>query len=374
MGTTPIAEPASRPVASPPSETEPLVSVVVVNYNGAEEIEGCLTALAADAAAPPIEILVVDNASTDGSAAIADRLAVEDARITVLRSPINRGYAGGVNVALEHARGSLVAVLNIDVAVGPGWLEPLVALLEARPEAGAVCPLIVLQADPETINAAGQDLNVTGLGFNRWLGRPRSRAGTEPILVSGLHGGAFVIRKQIFDRLGGWDESGFLYAEDVQLSWMLQLLGADVYCEPSSVVVHDYHLTMQPRKLFMLERNRAAMVLANLRTGTLVALSPLFALTELMMWGYCLLRGPRFLKAKLDSYRWLVSQRGQIGTRRKLAGSLRRRSDRQILRRLRWGYAWDQFVTLGRERGRSERREIPAESGGPGSTPPTASG
>jgi GT2 family glycosyltransferase len=304
-------------------------------------------------------VLVVDNASTDGSADAAEGFVADYPAFRVLRSPVNRGYAGGVNVALEQAKGRYVAVLNMDIEVSKGWLRPIVDLLEAKPDAGAACPLTVLRADPATVNAAGQDVNVTGLGFNRLLGKPVDRAGTEPELVSGLWGGAFVIRKQLFDRLGGWDESGFLYAEDVQLSWMLQLLGADVYSVPGSVVVHDYHLSMDPEKLFLLERNRSVLVLSNQRLGTLALLTPLFAVSELMMWGFCLLRGPRFLAAKARSYGWIARHLGWIRGRRAQVRSLRKRSDRAILGRLRWGYPLDQFLTLGRERGLEQRREIP---------------
>ena len=356
-----ITEPGPAAAAGSSREA-PLVSIVVVNYNGADSLEACLEALALHAG-DGNEVLVVDNASTDGSAEIADRFAAEVPAIRVLRSPVNRGYAGGVNTGLAEARGRHIAVLNMDIVVTPGWLDPLVESLRQRPATGAVCPLIVLRADPGTINAAGQDLHVTGLGFNRWLGKPRERAGSEPILVSGLHGGAFVIRREILDRLGGWDESGFLYAEDVQLSWQLQLLGVDVLCVPASVVSHDYHLSMHPRKLFLLERNRAVAVFGDFGAGTLAALAPMHLVTELMMWGYCLLRGPRFLKAKLDTYRWLFANRGRVRARRALARSIRRRRDREILRRVRWGYAWDQFLTLGRERGLAQRRQIPEQAG-----------
>jgi GT2 family glycosyltransferase len=343
---------------------EPLpVSVVVVNYNGGPEVEDSLAALAADDASPRFEVLVVDNASSDASAEVAERFAAGDDRFTVVRSPVNRGYAGGVNVGLELAKGKYVAVLNMDIQVSPGWLSPLVDELEANPATGVACPLVLLRADPDRINSAGQDVNVTGLGFNRLLGKPREAAGGEPAMVSGLHGAAFVIRREILERLGGWDESGFLYSEDVELSWNVQLLGSDIRVIPSSTVTHDYHLSMDPEKLFLLERNRATIVLTNARLGTLALLSPLFAVTELMMWGYCLIRGPRFLAAKGRTYGWVAGHVGWIRERRARSRELRRRSDRDMLGRLRWGYAWDQFVTLGRERGLESRREIPSQSG-----------
>ena len=201
----------------------------------------------------------------------------------------------------------------MDVVVSPGWLDPLISFLEATPDAGAVCPLIVLESDPGRINAAGQNVHVTGLGFNRWLEQPRERAGAGPFRVSGLHGAAFLIRRDLFESIGGWDESGFLYHEDVELSWLLRLAGREIYCVPASTVSHDYHLTMFPHKLFLLERNRWSMLLANTRARRPGSRSrPCSPLTELMMWGYCLLRGPAFLRAKLDSYRWISGNRERI--------------------------------------------------------------
>jgi len=336
------------------------VSVVVVNYNGMAVLERCLRALLEDTGGTEVEILVVDNASSDDSAKVAERFASEHDSVRLITSPTNRGYAGAVNVALPAARGEYIAVLNMDVAVRPGWLGPLVSLLEANPDAGVGCPVILLESDPGKINAAGQNLNKTGLGFNRWLGKEREIAGEEPFQVTGLHGAAFVIRRALLERLGGWDESGFLYFEDVELSWLLRIAGSEIWCVPASTVVHDYHLTMFPHKLFLLERNRWRMLLSDLRLSTRLAISPLLGLSELMMWGYCLLRGPKFLRAKGRSYGWVRANRAQIRARREQVDSVRRRSDWQVLGGLRWGYPLDQFLTLGRERGPSQRDRIGA--------------
>jgi GT2 family glycosyltransferase len=308
-----------------------------------------------DTGETPTEVLVVDNASSDDSAAIAERFAEEHDSVRLIRSPTNRGYAGAVNVALPEARGDHLAVLNMDVLVSPGWLDPLVSLLEAKPDAGVACPLILLESDSGLINAAGQNLNKTGLGFNRWLGKPLEVAGDEPLQLTGLHGAAFVIRRGLLEELGGWDESGFLYFEDVELSWLLRIAGREIWGVPASRVTHDYHLSMFPHKLFLLERNRWRMLLADLRGRTRLAISPLLVLTEMMMWGYCLLRGPKFLRAKRQSYGWVRANRAQIRARREQVDSVRRHTDWQVLRGLRWGYPLDQFVTLGRERGESGR-------------------
>lgn len=334
----------------------PLVSIILVLYNSAEHLEDCLHSLLADALSPPFEIWVVDNASADNGASLAEALTARAPRLHVLRNSTNRGYAGGVNAALPHARSEFVAVLNPDSVVEPGWLTPAVELLRAQPEVGAVNPLILLHADEDRINSVGQNVHVTGLGFNRNLWQPRAVAGSRPKRVSGLHGAAFVIRRALLDEMHGWDESGFLYHEDVALSWLLQVMGHDLACVPASVVWHKYHLTMYPEKLFLLERNRWALLLTHLGGAARALLAPLLLFTEGLMWGYCLLRGPGFLRAKLASYRWIAAQMPRLRERRRFIETLRRRSDWQVLRRLCWNYDWDQFFSLGRERGASTRQ------------------
>ena len=333
----------------------PRVSIVVVNYNGQDDLAECLAALLADTAVST-EVFVVDNASTDNSLAVVEACLREGGRFTFLRCPANRGYAGGVNFALGHLSGQYLAVLNSDVVIDPGWLAPVTSFLDATPEAGAINPLIVLYADETRINAAGQNIHVSGLGFNRWLMRPRPTAGTQPMPVSGLHGSAFVIRREILERAGGWDESGFLYHEDVELSWLLQLMGYDLYCLPLSSARHKYHLSMYPEKLYLLERNRLTMLVAYLQPRSWLLLAPWLAFTEVLMWGYCCLRGWPFLKAKAAAYGWLSKQWPAVTARHRHIQALRRRPDSQIFRRLDWNYAWDQFITLGKERGPSRRQ------------------
>lgn len=335
--------------------TPPVASVVVVTYNARDHLAECLAALDADTASPPFDVWVVDNASPDGTGALALELTAGRPDRHALCNSSNRGYAGGVNTALPHARGEFVAVLNPDCRVTPGWLRPLTELLISQPRIGVACPLILLQADGR-LNAAGQDAHLTGLGFNRLMWRPAAAAGAAPAPISGLHGAAFVIRRSVLDQMGGWDDSGFLYHEDVELSWLVQLMGFDVYCQPQSLVTHAYHLTMYPEKLYLLERNRWAMLLTYLRPRTRWLLAPWLLFTEVLMWGYCLLRGPAFMRAKAASYRWLAEQREHLARQRRHVEAVRGRSDEELLRRLRWNYNWDQFFSLGRERGPSTRQ------------------
>jgi hypothetical protein len=337
-----------------PREGGPAASLVVVNFNGAGRLTRCIESLLADAD-PERELLLVDNASTDGSAAEIDALERQYEGLVVVRNAENLGYAGAVNAALPRCRGRYVGVLNMDLEAEPGWLAPLVDFLDEHPQAGAVNPLLVLM-DGEQLNAAGQDVHVTALGFNRALGQPRGSVGASPFPVSGIQGAAFLVRRELLERTGGMDATGFLYHEDVNLSWLLRMMGYELYCVPASAVRHDYFLSMYPKKLHLLERNRWVLLLSYLEPMTFVAIAPALLLTELMNWGYALLRGPRFLVAKATTWSWLWRSRDALRARRGLARALRTRADREVLSHMRWSYAWSQFATLAGERGVSKRR------------------
>jgi GT2 family glycosyltransferase len=334
----------------------PLVTVIVVNYNGRDHLAESLSALCDDDSYPEREIFLVDNASQDGSVLIAEDFGSNYLFFHILKSPINRGYAGGINIALQQANGKYIAVLNMDVNITAGWLLPLVNFMEGNPEVGAASPLLVLEGDENRVNAAGQDIHVSGLGFNRALGKLQSQIGIISIRISGIHGAAFIIRRSILDEMGGLDESGFLYHEDVDLSCLMHIMGYDLYCVPQSIVKHKYFLTMYPKKLYLLERNRLKMLLEDWQPFSLCVLAPLLVLTEVMMWGYCALRGKDFLLAKLATYGWVRQQKKHIKERKSLVQNLRKRSDWQVMKRLVWKYTWDQFLHLGRERGYSKRQ------------------
>ncbi|MEM7582196.1 MAG: glycosyltransferase family 2 protein [Acidobacteriota bacterium] len=329
--------------------TAPRTTVVVVNYDGGERLWQCLDALAADGETDR-ELVVVDNGPPDAPG-IRPRLeAFADAgRCELLTPARNLGYAGAINLALARAKGQYLAVLNMDVAVEPGWLDPLVCFLDAHRHVAAVNPALLL-AGGQCINATGQEVHVSGLGFNRGLGAPRAELPSAPFEVAGLQGAAFVVRRDMLQELGGMDAAGFLYHEDVNLSWLLRLAGHELWCVPASVVHHDYTLSMQPQKFHYLERNRLALLAAYPRLATLLLLSPWLLATELMAWGFAALRGIPFVRAKASGYGWLLRRRGELMQRRRLVQSLRRVGDRKVVRHLRFGYLWRQFLVLGRER------------------------
>jgi len=332
-----------------------MVSVVVVNYNGGELLLECLSALYMNRDLAP-EIILVDNASTDGSVIDAQDRYPE---VRVVANSTNEGYARGINAGVRSARGDFVAILNMDVVVEKNWLSPLIEFLRNEPNVGAVTPRIMLDEQPDRINALGQNIHVTGLGFNRKLGYPSDKADLKPVRVSGLQGGAFAMRTETFRRLGGMNESYFLYHEDVELSLRLALAGLPIYAIPESVVRHKYSLHMTPQKLHWLERHRWLTILGSYKIGTILVLAPVLILTEILMATYCLSRGRSFIYAKLRSVRWVLSHRAEVANSRNRSRRLRCVSDWRVLSKLRWWYDWQQFLILAKERRDSPRRTGP---------------
>lgn len=334
--------------------TEAVVTAVVVNYRSGDDLDACLTALLQDRERLR-RVVVVDNASGDASWEPAKRHAESDHRVELIRSKENLGLAGAVNLVLLEIDTQYLAVLNPDVTPSTGWLEPLVDHLEANPGDGVVCPLVLIESTGK-VNSAGQHVHVTGLGFNRFLHRSPGDVPAQPHRVGGLHGAAFLIRTETLRRLGGWDASGFLYHEDVGLSWDVLLLGMGISCVPESRVEHDYHLTMYPEKLFLLERNRLTLLLTHLEISRLLFIVPALVLTEAMVWLLSLLRGPGFLAAKWHAYRQVWRRRDLIRRRRAEVRSRPVYEPAALHEATRWSYPLDQLGALGMERGESPRQ------------------
>ena len=250
----------------------------------------------------------------------------------VIRNERNLGYAGANNVGFEHAQGELIAVLNPDTEVDADWLIEIVAALEANPRAGLATPKVVQMDRPDRINACGNDVTFTGLTFCRGLDQ-RIDKFMSPERVSAVSGAAFVIRKDVLDEIGPFDESFFVYFEDTDLSLRALLAGYECLYVPRAWVQHKYIFKLSPRKCFYQERNRYVALLRLFRWPTLVALVPLLLLSELIVWGYLVLRGPRQMWAKLQSYFAVLAALPQIVRQRREVQALRRVRDRDILAR-----------------------------------------
>jgi|GEM_PF-3598390 len=199
----------------------PTVTLCLLNFNGAKFVDRCLAAVRALDPAPT-EIVVVDNASGDGSAATLAAFAAEGGPVPVRFVPAgsNRGYAGGHNLGARHARGDLLAFLNITCAPDVHWLD-VVPWIADHPDVAFVQPAIFHADDPDRLESLGTLLDPWG-GL-RVLGRDRrARPGATGTYVGealAVLGAAFVARRAVFEALGGFDEQMFMYFEETDLCW-----------------------------------------------------------------------------------------------------------------------------------------------------------
>lgn len=311
-------------------------SIIIVGYNSAADLSACLETLLAHPMQPDMglagsdiatEIIVVDNASHDETSAI---LSQWDGAITVLSLPENRGFAGGNNAGAALATGDILVFLNPDTVPRAGWLSALVEPLRDR-RVGMTTAQLVLADRPHLVNACGNDITWTGLTVCRGLEQPLA-AWSHPDEVAAVSGAAFAVRRELFERLGGFDEEYFLYYEDTDLSLRARLAGYSVRYVPQSVVAHRYRFKFSAQKAYYQERNRWLTLLGTLRPGTLLLLLPALLLGEAMAWTYAALHGPAHLRAKLRGWRWLWRHRAIIARKRRHAARLRRVPDRALLR------------------------------------------
>ncbi|MEU6643755.1 glycosyltransferase [Saccharomonospora sp. NPDC046836] len=266
--------------------TQPLVTVIVVNYRGADDTITCLRALG-ELDYPRVEIICVDNASP-GDDAARIRAAVPGARI--IEAGANLGFAGGCNLGAGEASGTVLAFLNNDARPGPEWINAAVAVLRAEPTVGAVASK-VLDWDGTGTDFVDGGLTWFGMGYKRHAGSPIAEVPrdehelTKDVLFG--TGSAMFVRAGVFAELGGFDERFFMFYEDVDLGWRMNLRGWRVRYVPESIAYHRHHGTMSAvdtpdsgRETFLLERNALCALYKNLADETLAkALPAALALT-----------------------------------------------------------------------------------------------
>jgi GT2 family glycosyltransferase len=254
------------------------VTVVVVTWQAADLIGECLASLAAQTHSH--RTLVVDNASTDGTAAL---IAAEFPSVRVLSLATNTGFAGGVAAALPYVRTPYLALLNNDATADPEWLERSLALLSARTDVAAAAARMRLRDNPSLLNNAGVMLMRGGYGADRGLDQPDGPPFDVPAEVFGFSGGAAVLRMDTVRAAGGMPPEFFLYYEDTDLAWRLRLSGWRIWYEPAATVTHRHAASTDRRSpmfAFYNERNRLLMLLRCAPAGFVLRQIVRFVLTS----------------------------------------------------------------------------------------------
>ena len=251
------------------SSTHPLVSVVIPHYGGTDILGECLTSLN-KCSYSNLEIIVVDNNSPDDSIQFIKSNFTE---IKLIRSEFNRGFAGGCNFGVQHAKGGYLLILNNDTTHEPDWIDHLVNMLESNPNISSVQPKIKNYDNRDYFDYAGacggfMDKYCFPFARGRIFSTVEKDEGQydESIKIFWASGTAFLTRKNVFDKVGGFDEILFAHMEEIDYHWKSQMLGNEIWVEPASVIYHKGAVTLpvsSPKKTYLNYRNSLILLLTN---------------------------------------------------------------------------------------------------------------
>ncbi len=283
----------------------PLISIIIVNYNGEGLLQSCLESVYAQHYAD-IEVIVVDNGSRDGS---AEYLKEHFPHVFTLSLAKNVGFPAANNEGLRYARGAYILLLNNDAEVSKDCITNLHAAMEADPTAG-ICATKILVAGRDLIDSAGDGFSSNLKGFKRGEGKPAHLYnGSE--YVFGACAGAAMYRKKMIEEIGFLDDDFFLIYEDTDFNLRAQLAGWKVRYVPSARVHHKVRSTigdMSDIAIFYSLRNSELARIKNVPCGIFVRCLPSYFLATFLEFLYFGIRHRKlmlFLRAKLEVLRLL---------------------------------------------------------------------
>lgn len=298
---------------------------------------------------PNARVIVADNASTDSSLAF---LRQQYPSVEIIELEVNHGFAGGYNEALKRVAADYYVLLNSDVEVTPGWLEPMIGLLESHPGHAVCQPKLLAYHNRhlfEYAGAAGGWLDAYGYPFAR--GRVFEHCEEDAGQYQGVEevfwatGAALVVRSAVYHEVKGFDAYFFAHQEEIDLCWRIQLRGYKIFCHPGSVVYHVGGGTLprgNSRKTYLNFRNNHIMMAKNMPLGEKWWKVPFRLLLDQVSAAKQLLSG--------EGGYWLAIQRAHWGYFRWLLSGPRegRGAARKPLKSLSGVYRgiviWDYFV------------------------------
>lgn len=249
------------------------VAILILNYNGRRWLGPCLSSMQRLTSAA--DWVVVDNASSDGS---VDYLRKHWPQVRVIAFDRNYGFAEGYNRALAQVDCEWAVLLNNDATLSPHWLEFLLAAAEQHPHAAILGGKLLLAGEGVTgpvIQCAGAAYTDAGTAFE--IGWGEADRGQYDVArpVAAVPGAAMLIRRAIFEQLGGFDADYFAYLEDVDLCWRAWLAGHEVWYIPQAEAHHHFGGSFggraAPLRIRKMQRNRYANMVKHFQVPTLLS-------------------------------------------------------------------------------------------------------
>lgn len=230
---------------STPSQSPLRISVIIPNWNGAGHLPVCLDSLRSQTIAGPetgihLQVIVVDNASTDGS---QELLARDYPEVEVIQLPENRGFTGACNAGLKAAQADVKVLLNNDTEADPNWLAEVMAAFSRHPRAGSVASRMMLFDRRDVFHTAGDFFRLDGTPGNRGVWQKDAGQYDSEEFVFSACGGSAAYRREMLDEVGLLDDAFYFSSEDLDLGWRAQLAGWRCVYAPKAVVYHKLKAT-----------------------------------------------------------------------------------------------------------------------------------
>jgi GT2 family glycosyltransferase len=310
----------------------PYCAIVILNYNAKEYLGKCLSSLQKlNYPKNRYKIILVDNASTDGSVEFVRK---NFPKAEIIENRKNLGFSAGNNVALRSVDSDYYVLLNPDTFVDKNWLINLVKVAESDDKVGLCSSKILMMDDKSRINYAGGLINFLGFSWPRGFNK-KDRGNFRTVEETGFASGAsMLIKRKVLEEVGFLDEDFFMYQEDVDYSWRARLLGYKVLYVPSSILYHKVSFSVKSfmkstLKYYYAEMNRLETLLKNYSTKTLISLLPTMVLLETFLTLYFLARYKSPLK--IQGFFKLIKSSKRILKKRYIIQKSRTVDDRHIL-------------------------------------------
>lgn len=302
-----------------------MITVIIPNRNGKQFLKTCLRSLRKQTLRD-YQIIIVDNASTDGSVSFLIRNYPE---VKLIKFSKNKGFAAAVNEGIKESQGEFVVLLNNDVEADPSWLEELSRGLKKNPEVGFCASKMLDFTNRRIIMEAGDGYTRSGYAFQIGNGRLDKGQYDSPKKVFGACAGAAIYRKSMFNEIGFFDEDFFAYLEDVDFSFRAQLMGYECLYIPSAAVYHMGSVSTGSRynniTVYLIAQNTINTLIKNMPASLLCR--NIFRILRLLilLQGYHMIRskcGRAYFKGLLSAFRQLkpmLVKRRQIQGNKKIS-------------------------------------------------------
>lgn len=316
----------------------PLCSIVIVSYQGRNLLERFLPSIA-NLKYPNYEVIIVDNASTDGS---AEFIKKEYPEFRVIENKENFGTAEGSNIGARQAKGDYIFWLSNDMELEPLMLNYMIEKSESDKKIGiCTCKMRRITEEGNKLNiidSVGGDIDVLSFPYMRGVNQEDKGQWDNSNGVFFSFGGAMLIKREVFDKTEGYDERTFTLGDDIDLSWRVRLLGYRVVVEPNAVLYHRVSATLgtkfgRSQKRFMSERNALMMLIKNYSFFALLGILPIYFLILFGEITFFLLLGKfALVRSGVNALIWNIANLKETLRRRRKIQQKRVVSDNQILK------------------------------------------